>query len=62
VPCFYRGKLVGYVQREDHLSGLRQLAHLDRLCARIWSDPTREAVFDVDFKDLVERAAAAAQS
>jgi hypothetical protein len=62
VPRFYRGKLVGYVQREDHRSALRQLAHLDRIAARTWNDPSGEAAFDMDFDDLVERAVAAAQS
>jgi hypothetical protein len=30
VPRFYRGRLVGFVQREDHKAALRALAELDR--------------------------------
>ena len=31
VPRFYRGRLVGFVQREDHRAVMRTLARLDRL-------------------------------
>jgi len=34
VPRFYRGRLVGFVQREDHRSALRTLRTLDRLSDR----------------------------
>jgi len=30
VPRFYRGRLVGFVQRQDHMAALRMLAELDR--------------------------------
>jgi len=30
VPRFYRGRLVGFVQRQDHMAALRALAELDR--------------------------------
>jgi hypothetical protein len=54
VPRFYRGRLVGYVVREDHRSALRQLALLDCMAA--------EPAGGIDlgnarsFSELVERA------
>ena len=30
VPRFYRGRLVGFVQREDHQQVLQAIAELDR--------------------------------
>ena len=45
VPRFYRGRLVGFVQREDHRCALRKLASLDRLVARMDQEP---AGFDFD--------------
>ena len=43
VPRFYRGRIVGFVQREDNASALRMLAELDREIAdcRILSKLTR---------------------
>lgn len=35
VPRFYRGRLVGFVQREDHKGALRLLARLDRIADRM---------------------------
>lgn len=36
VPRFYRGRLVGFVQRQDHLAALRALAELDRFEEEEW--------------------------
>ena len=43
VPRFYRGRLVGFVQRKDNAAALRALADLDRLIEddRILSKLTR---------------------
>ena len=35
VPRYYRGRLIGYVQREDLSGAMARLARLDRLAARI---------------------------
>jgi len=35
VPRFYRGRLVGFVQREDHKGALRLLHQLDRIADRM---------------------------
>lgn len=35
VPRFYRGRLIGFVAREDHGAALRTLATLDRLAERM---------------------------
>lgn len=35
VPRYYRGRLIGYVEREDLRGALARLAQLDRLAARI---------------------------
>ena len=35
VPRYYRGRLVGFVQREDHAGALRMLGRLDRLAERL---------------------------
>jgi hypothetical protein len=56
VPRFYRGKLVGYVQREDHQDELRRLSRLDRLS----SAALRRQGFDFD--RLVEEAVAAVEA
>lgn len=45
VPRFYRGRLVGFVQREDHRAALRTLARLDRLASSIDAPPED---FDLD--------------
>jgi hypothetical protein len=39
VPRFYRGRLVGYVQREDVSGMMARLARLDRLPGRMEPDP-----------------------
>jgi hypothetical protein len=36
VPRFYRGRLVGFVQRQDHMAALRALAELDRWEQEQW--------------------------
>jgi hypothetical protein len=36
VPRFYRGQLVGFVQRQDHMAALRALAELDRWEEEQW--------------------------
>jgi hypothetical protein len=55
VPRFYRGKLVGYVQREDLRSAMRTLSRLDRLSHVALDDE------GFDFDALVEQAAAGAE-
>ena len=35
VPRFYRGRLIGYVQREDVAGAMRMLGRLDRLAERL---------------------------
>jgi hypothetical protein len=55
VPRFYRGKLVGYVEREDLKSAMRTLSRLDRL-SRVVSDSG-----GFDFDVLVEQAAASVE-
>jgi hypothetical protein len=52
VPRFYRGKLVGYVQREDLASAMRTLSRLDRLSHVVRDDGA------FDFDALVDQAAA----
>jgi hypothetical protein len=37
VPRFYRGRLVGFVQRPDHKAVLRTLAQLDKIAGRVGS-------------------------
>ena len=41
VPRFYRGRLVGYVQRDDLSGAMARLARLDRLADRLAADPDR---------------------
>lgn len=55
VPRFYRGKLVGYVQREDLRSAMRTLSRLDRLSHVV------NATEGFDFDALVEQACAGAE-
>jgi hypothetical protein len=51
VPRFYRGRLVGFVQREDLAGAMRRLGTLDRLAGRLEEmDPDRPA-----FDDLIAR-------
>ena len=52
VPRFYRGRLVGFVQREDLQGAMRTLGRLDRLAA---SMSAGDEAFDFD--ELVARAA-----
>ena len=42
VPRFYRGRLVGFVQREDHAGALRILKQIERLVERSGRDPATE--------------------
>ena len=46
VPRFYRGRLVGFVQREDLKGTMRNLARLDRIVEAMSSDPF--APFDLE--------------
>jgi hypothetical protein len=55
VPRFYRGRLVGYVQKEDVRSAMRTLARLDRLSHAV-SDTE-----GLDFDALVEQACGGAE-
>ena len=52
VPRFYRGRLIGFVQREDHQRAMRTFAMLDRVARAIDLQP-RE---DWDFEGLVKAA------
>ena len=56
VPRFYRGRLVGYVQREDVRSAMRTLTRLERLSHGV------DDIGGFDFDELVEQAAASAGS
>jgi hypothetical protein len=49
VPRFYRGRLVGFVQREDHRGALRLLARLDRIAERMESGASGS-----DFEGLLD--------
>ena len=54
IPRFYRGRLVGFVQREDTAAAMRRLSMLDRLAERL-------AAFDPDnpeWDELVDSVAA----
>lgn len=55
IPRFYRGKLVGYIQREDVRSATRTLWRLDRLSHVV------NATEGFDFEALVEQACAGAE-
>jgi hypothetical protein len=44
VPRFYRGRLVGFVQREDFRGAMRVLARLDRLADQIGDRPDPRAL------------------
>lgn len=53
VPRFYRGRLVGFVQREDLAGAMRRLGMLDRMAERLQAfDPDSPA-----FDDLLARIA-----
>jgi len=54
VPRFYRGRLVGFVQREDVQGALRTMAMLERVAKDIDLQPHE----DWDFEGLVRAAAA----
>lgn len=41
VPRYYRGRLVGFVQRDDVAGAMRQLGLLDRLAERLGEDSGR---------------------
>jgi hypothetical protein len=41
VPRFYRGRLIGYIQREDVAGALRTLRQLDRLADRLEDSAAR---------------------
>ena len=51
VPRFYRGRLVGFVQREDHRTAFRTLKRLDLIADAALRDD------GLDFDELVRRAA-----
>ena len=51
VPRFYRGRLVGFVQREDSAGALRKLAQLDRVAQSLEPPIPDEA----DFAALLDR-------
>ena len=55
VPRFYRGRLIGFVQREDVHGAMRTYAMLERLTRSI-EEPIE------DFETLVERAVEAAKT
>jgi len=40
VPRYYRGRLIGYVQREDVAGAMRLLGQLDRMAERLGDVPT----------------------
>ncbi|HWT13064.1 MAG TPA: hypothetical protein VN231_09960 [Allosphingosinicella sp.] len=44
VPRFYRGRLVGFVQRDDVAGAMRLLGRLDRLAERLAGDPDPDAL------------------
>lgn len=46
VPRFYRGRLVGFVQREDHGRALRTLKELDRAADRAKHARVDPAIYD----------------
>ena len=58
VPRFYRGRLVGFLQREDAKGALRRLHHLDRMADRLGPDWSLDWPDGVSFDELVELAAA----
>ena len=53
VPRFYRGRMVGFVIREDAAEAMRRLSRLDRIAASIEPSPA-------SFDELLEAACAAA--
>jgi hypothetical protein len=60
VPRYYRGRLVGFVVREDHDAAMRTLAALDRMAARMdgaRADAARGASFETLLAALDPKAA-----
>ena len=49
VPRYYRGRLIGYVQREDLAGAMRLLGQLDRMAERLGDVPSliRAAIDDI---------------
>lgn len=47
VPRYYRGRLVGFVQREDLAGAMRVLEQLDRLADRVGDDPELRSLSEV---------------
>ena len=43
VPRYYRGRLIGFMQREDLAGAMRLLGRLDRLAERLGDDPELRA-------------------
>ncbi len=60
VPRYYRGRLIGFVAREDHRGALRTLAALDRLAAGM--GPARVAAARATSQELAEAEAAEADA
>ena len=57
VPRFYRGRLVGFVPREDRQRALRTLSRLDRLASSLEEDEAARN-FDLDaYLDSLRQAA-----
>lgn len=56
VPRFYRGRLIGFVQREDHRRAMRILRTLDRFAERM--DPARAETVRAAGEALAEAAEA----
>jgi len=56
VPRFYRGRLIGFVAREDHAAALRTLGALDRFAERM--DPARARAARAAGEALAEAAEA----
>ena len=52
VPRFYRGRLIGFVQREDTAGAMRVLAQLDRIADRLDAEPPA----GIDRVDAIHRA------
>jgi hypothetical protein len=49
VPRFYRGRLIGFTQRDDVAGLIRQLGRLDHMAAELTAPPTQE-----DFETLAD--------
>ncbi len=53
IPRTYRGRLIGYVLREDTSGLMQKLAHLDRMAERIGTRPLDGPGFD-ELLDLID--------